>query len=107
RLDGAVLEAAADLGAGPLRTFVSVALPMARSGVAAGCLLVFIPAVGEFVVPDLLGGPDTLMAGRLLWDEFFRNADWPVASALALTLLGALLVPMWLLQRLRPDEAAS
>jgi putrescine transport system permease protein len=107
RLDDDVLEAAADLGAGPLRCFASVALPMARSGVAAGCLLVFIPAVGEFVVPDLLGGPDTLMAGRLLWDEFFRNADWPVASALALTLLGALLAPMWLLQRLRPDEVRS
>jgi putrescine transport system permease protein len=105
RLDMSVLEAAADLGASPARVFFGVALPLAKPGVIAGCLLVFIPAMGEFVVPDLLGGPDTLMVGRVLWDEFFRNADWPVASALALLLLSILLLPIWLLQRLRPGEA--
>ena len=105
RLDLSVLEAAADLGATPARVFFGVALPLARPGVIAGCLLVFIPAMGEFVVPDLLGGPDTLMIGRVLWNEFFRNADWPVASALALLLLTILLLPIWLLQRPGSAEA--
>jgi putrescine transport system permease protein len=104
RLDLSVLEAAADLGATPARAFFTVALPMARPGLIAGCLLVFIPAMGEFVVPDLLGGPDTLMIGRVLWDEFFRNADWPTASALALILLAILLVPIAVLNRLQGDR---
>ena len=74
-------------------------LPLSLSGILAGSLLVFIPAVGEFVIPDLLGGPDSLMVGRMLWTEFFSNKDWPLASALALVLLAVLVVPFVALQR--------
>jgi len=101
RLDADLLEAAADLGATPLRAFWQVTLPLARPGILAGCFLMFIPAVGEFVIPDLLGGSDTLMIGRTLWNEFFANRDWPVASAVAVLLLLLLVVPMVLLQRLQ------
>jgi putrescine transport system permease protein len=87
RLDGALLEAAADLGAGPVSRFFSIVLPLSAPSLVAGLLLVFIPALGEFVIPDLLGGPDTLTFGRSLWTEFFGNRDWPVASALAVVLL--------------------
>ena len=83
KLDWTLLEAASDLGARPLRAFLSVTLPLSLSGIAAGALLVFIPMVGEFVIPDLLGGPGTLMIGKVLWDEFFTNHDWPVAAAVA------------------------
>jgi putrescine transport system permease protein len=74
-------------------------LPLSLPGIAAGCLLVFIPAVGEFVIPDLLGGPDTLMIGKVLWDEFFTNRDWPVASAVAIAMLVLLVAPIALAQR--------
>jgi len=99
RLDGSLLEAAADLGARPVTTFWRVTLPLSLPGVAAGCLLVFIPAAGEFVIPELLGGPDTLMIGKVMWQEFFNNRDWPVASALATILLLLLIVPILLLDR--------
>ncbi|MGB8144896.1 MAG: ABC transporter permease subunit [Chromatiaceae bacterium] len=99
RLDLTLLEAAADLGCRPWRAFVRVTLPLSLSGILAGSLLVFIPAVGEFVIPDLLGGPDSLMIGRMLWTEFFSNKDWPLASALALVLLAVLVVPFVALQR--------
>ena len=99
RLDLTLLEAAADLGCRPWRAFVRVTLPLSLSGILAGSLLVFIPAVGEFVIPDLLGGPDSLMVGRMLWTEFFSNKDWPLASALALVLLALLVVPFVALQR--------
>jgi putrescine transport system permease protein len=99
RLDLTLLEAAADLGCRPWRAFVRVTLPLSLSGILAGSLLVFIPAVGEFVIPDLLGGPDSLMVGRMLWTEFFSNKDWPLASALALVLLAVLVVPFVALQR--------
>lgn len=99
--DPALLEAAADLGCRPWRAFLSVTLPLSAPGVAAGCLLVFIPAVGEFVIPDLLGGSQTLMVGKVLWDEFFANSDWPLASAVAIALLALLLGPMALLRRAR------
>ena len=99
RLDPALLEAAADLGSRPLRAFLAVTLPLSLPGIAAGCLLVFIPAVGEFVIPDLLGGPDTLMIGKVLWDEFFINRDWPVASAVAIAMLILLVAPIALAQR--------
>ncbi len=99
RLDLTLLEAAADLGCRPWRAFIRVTLPLSLSGILAGSLLVFIPAVGEFVIPDLLGGPDSLMVGRMLWTEFFANKDWPLASALALVLLGVLVVPFVALQR--------
>jgi len=99
RLDPALLEAAADLGCRPFRAFLSVTLPLSMPGVVAGSMLVFIPAVGEFVIPDLLGGPDTLMIGKILWNEFFTNRDWPLASAVAVAMLVFLVVPVVIFQR--------
>ena len=99
KLDTSLLEAAADLGASPLVAFFTVTLPQSLPGILAGCLLVFIPAVGEFVIPDLLGGTGTLMIGKVLWDEFFLNADWPLASAVAICLLVLLVGPIALFQR--------
>jgi len=99
KLDTSLLEAAADLGAKPFDAFLTVTLPLSLPGIVAGCLLVFIPAVGEFVIPDLLGGTDTLMIGKVLWDEFFTNADWPLASAVAICLLVLLVGPIVLFQR--------
>jgi putrescine transport system permease protein len=101
RLDPALLEAAQDLGDGPIRAFWRVTFPLSLPGVMAGSLLVFIPASGEFVIPDLLGGPDTPMIGRILWLEFFQNRDWPVACALATTLAAFLAGPILLFDRLR------
>ena len=98
RRDPAVEEAAADLGAGPWVTFWTVTWPLSLPGVAAGLALVFIPAVGEYVIPELLGGPGAQTIGRALWNEFFANRDWPVAAALATALLAALLAPMALLR---------
>lgn len=99
RLDPALLEAAIDLGASPWRTFRRVIWPLSRAGVVAGSALVFIPAVGEFVVPELLGGPHTTMIGRLIWTEFFANRDWPMASALAVIMLALLVLPLVLFER--------
>jgi putrescine transport system permease protein len=104
RQDATLREAALDLGATPWRTFWSVTLPLSREGVIAGSLLVFIPAVGEFVIPDLLGGSDTLMIGRTLWSDFFTNRDWPAASAVAVVLLALLLVPLLLYERMRLED---
>ncbi|WP_109119317.1 ABC transporter permease subunit [Azospirillum sp. TSO22-1] len=98
KLDPTLLEAAADLGARPWEAFLRVTLPLSLPGIIAGSLLVFIPAVGEFVIPELLGGPDTLMIGRVLWNEFFSNRDWPVASAVAIALLLFLVVPIMVFQ---------
>jgi len=98
RLDRTLLEAAADLGSPPLKAFWQVTFPLSLPGVFAGALLVFIPATGEFVIPDLLGGAQTLMIGRTLWNEFFLNRDWPVASAVAIVLLIILVVPIVLFQ---------
>jgi len=92
-------DAAADLGARPWQVFLNVTLPLSRPGIVAGCLLVFIPAIGEFIIPALLGGSDTLMIGRALWDEFFINRDWPVASAVSVVLLLILVVPMMWFQK--------
>ena len=94
KLDGSLLEAAADLGARPLRTFLSVTLPLSMPGVIAGSLLVFIPACGEYVIPSLLGGPNTYMIGTQIAGEFFENHDWPVASAVAIAFLLLLAVPI-------------
>jgi putrescine transport system permease protein len=107
--DLALLEAAADLGARPLRAFLAITLPQSLAGIAAGSLLVFIPAVGEYVIPTLLGRTDQLMIGRVLSDEFFENRDWPVASAVAIVVLLLLVVPILLLQRVerRQMEAAQ
>ncbi len=99
--DASLREAAADLGASPMQVFLRVTLPLSRAGVVAGCLLVFIPAVGEFVIPDLLGGSDTLMIGRTLWNDFFSNRDWPAASAVAIVLLALLILPLLVAERLR------
>lgn len=94
KLDPALLDAAADLGARPWRAFLAVTLPLSLPGVVAGFLLVFIPAVGEFVIPELLGGPGAQLIGRVLWTEFFQNRDWPLASALAVALLVVLVLPI-------------
>ena len=101
KLDLTLLEAAADLGCRPTKAFLTITLPLTKEGIFAGCLLVFIPAVGEYVIPALLGGPDTLMIGRVVWDEFFANRDWPVASALAIVLLALLSGFVLLLQRVQ------
>jgi len=106
KLDTSLLEAASDLGAKPLRTFWSVTLPLSMPGILAGSLLVFIPAVGEFVIPSLLGGPDTLMIGTVLWNEFFSNRDWPVAATVAVALIVLLVVPLILLQRAQERQEA-
>jgi putrescine transport system permease protein len=94
KMDDTLIEAALDLGSPPWRTFWTITVPLAMPGVIAGALLCFIPAVGEFVVPDLLGGSETLMIGRQLWSEFFSNRDWPLASAVAILLLIILVVPI-------------
>jgi putrescine transport system permease protein len=101
RMDGSLLEAAADLGCRPLSAFWRVTVPLSLPGIVAGSLLVFVPAVGEFVIPDLLGGPDSLMIGKVLWTEFFNNRDWPVAAAVAVALLALLVVPVLLFERSR------
>jgi len=101
RLDYSIVEAALDLGCRPWQAFCRVTLPLSLPGVVAGSLLVFIPAVGEFVIPELLGGPDSIMIGRVLWNEFFANRDWPLASAVAIVMLLILVVPIALLQSRR------
>jgi len=101
KFDSSLLEAAADLGARPAQSFVLVTMPVIAPAIAAGCALVFIPSLGEFVIPDLLGGSDTLMVGRVLWNEFFANRDWPLASAMAIVLLAIVLVPIVWSQRRR------
>jgi len=99
KINPALLEAAEDLGSPPWRAFWQVTFPLSIPGVLAGCFLVFIPAVGEFVIPDLLGGSETLMIGKTLWSEFFNNRDWPVSSAVAVILLLVLVIPIVLFQR--------
>ncbi|MFV1494358.1 ABC transporter permease subunit [Phaeobacter sp. JH18-32] len=99
RLDGSLIEAAEDLGCSRTQAFWLVTIPLSRAGIIAGCFLVFIPTLGEFVIPSLLGGSDTLMIGKVLWEEFFSNRDWPVASAVAVVLLLILIVPIVLFQR--------
>jgi len=107
RMDHTLLEAAADLGSPPVRAFWKITFPLSLPGLIAGCFLVFIPVTGEFVIPDLLGGSDTLMIGKTLWSEFFNNRDWPLASAVAVILLLVLVVPIVLFQNVsaRRQEA--
>ena len=107
KLDLSLLEAAADLGASPWKTFWLVTVPLSRRGIIAGSLLVFIPAVGEYVIPELLGGPDTLMIGRVLWDEFFSNNDWPMASAVTVVMILLILVPMALFNKYHDDTVGE
>ena len=99
KFDTSLLEAAADLGSKPLKSFWKITWPLSKPGVLGGCTLVFIPSVGEFVVPELLGGNSTLMLGKVIWIEFFTHRDWPVASALTVLMLVILIFPMILLQR--------
>ena len=99
--DTSLYEAAADLGARPFRVFLKITLPLSIQGVISGSMLVFIPAVGEFVIPELLGGSDNLMVGKILWTEFFNNQDWPLASAIAIALLVLLVSPMIVFQKLQ------
>ena len=106
KLDTSLQEAAADLGARPLAGFFTVTLPLTAPGILAGSLLVFIPATGEFVIPDLLGGGNVLMIGRILFSEFNSNHDWPVASAVAIALVIVLVVPMMLYHRVQASEAS-
>ena len=99
RLDSSLLEASSDLGCRPWQTFLRVTLPLSKAGIVAGCMLVFIPAVGEYVIPELLGGPESLMIGKVLWQEFFNNRDWPLACALAIVMLMILILPITIFNR--------
>ncbi len=107
KLDHSLLEAAADLGSPPWRSFLDVTLPLSVPGIIAGSMLVFIPAIGEFVIPTLLGGSNNLMIGRVLWDEFFGNRDWPVASAVAIAFLVLLVGPIALYQHYSTQQIES
>jgi putrescine transport system permease protein len=107
KMDTSLHDAAADLGARPWQVFINITLPLSIPGILAGSLLVFIPAIGEYVIPALLGGLDSLMIGRTLYDEFFVNRDWPLASAVATILLLILVIPIMLFQRSQRDEPQS
>ncbi len=107
KLDLRLLEAASDLGARPWKAFLQITLPLSKAGIIAGSMLVMIPVVGEFVIPEMLGGADTLMIGRVLWQEFFNNRDWPVASAVAIVMLILLLVPIMIFHRYQSRELES
>jgi len=107
KMDITLLEAAYDLGCKPWQAFYKITLPLSVPGIVAGCLLVFIPAVGEFVIPSLLGSPGMLMIGKVLWTEFFNNRDWPVASAVAIALLLFLVIPIMYYQRAQDSEAGG
>jgi len=107
RLDPELRAAAADLGAHPWRVFLDITLPLSRSGIIAGGLLVFIPAMGEYVIPALLGGDDVLMIGRVVFDEFFLNRDWPIAAAVAVVLLLLLVLPIVWFQHVQAEEGET
>ncbi|MGQ0442527.1 MAG: ABC transporter permease subunit [Methylophilaceae bacterium] len=107
KLDLRYLEAAADLGTSPFKAFWLITVPLSKAGIIAGSMLVFIPAVGEFVIPELLGGPNTLMIGRVLWDEFFSNNDWPMAAAVAIVMILLILVPMAILNKYQTEQTGS
>ena len=104
KLDLRLLEAAQDLGASPWQAFWRITVPLSRGGIIAGALLVFIPCVGEYVIPELLGGPETLMIGRVLWDEFFANNDWPMASSVAVVMVLLIVVPLALFNKYQAES---
>ena len=104
KMDMSLLEAANDLGCKPLKAFFVITVPLSFPGIVAGSMLVFIPAVGEYVIPELLGGPSSLMIGRVLWTEFFSNRDWPTASAVAIAILLALVIPLMIYQKYQDKE---
>ena len=105
KMDLRLLEAAADLGASAWTAFWKVTVPLSRAGIIAGAMLVFIPCVGEYVIPELLGGPQTQMIGRTLWDEFFSNNDWPMACAVAVTMVLLVIVPLAVFSRYQAETA--
>lgn len=107
KMDLRYLEAAADLGTSPFKAFWLITVPLSKAGIIAGSMLVFIPAVGEFVIPELLGGPSNLMIGRVLWDEFFSNNDWPMAAAVAVVMILLILVPMAILNKSQAEQAGG
>ncbi len=107
KMDLSLVEAALDLGATPWQTFWRITVPLSRSGIVAGSMLVFIPCVGEYVIPELLGGPQTLMIGRVLWDEFFSNNDWPMAAAVAVVMVLLIIVPVALFNKYQAESAAG
>jgi len=100
-------EAATDLGAPPWQVFLTITLPLSMPGIVAGSLLVFIPSVGEYVIPELLGGADALMIGRVMWDDFFNNIAWPTAAAATCIMVALLLIPMAWFQRIQSREQAK
>ncbi|MCY7314615.1 MAG: ABC transporter permease subunit [Rubrivivax sp.] len=103
KMDLRLLEAAADLGATPWTAFWRITVPLSKAGIIAGSMLVFIPCVGEYVIPELLGGPETLMIGRVLWDEFFSNNDWPVAASVAVVMVMLIIVPLALFNKYQAE----
>lgn len=107
KMDMRYLEAAADLGTSPFKAFWLITVPLSKAGIIAGSMLVFIPAVGEYVIPELLGGSSTLMIGRVLWDEFFSNNDWPMASAVAVVMILLILVPMGVYNKAQAEQMES
>jgi putrescine transport system permease protein len=107
KMDLRLLEAARDLGASAWTAFWRVTVPLSRNGIVAGALLVFIPCVGEFVIPELLGGPQTLMIGRVLWDEFFSNNDWPMAASVAVVMVLLIVVPLAYFNKLQNDQGSG
>ena len=107
KMDLRLLEAALDLGATPWQAFWRITVPLSKSGIIAGALLVFIPCVGEFVIPELLGGPQTLMIGRVLWDEFFSNNDWPMAASVAVVMVLLIIVPIALFNKYQAENSAG
>ena len=107
KMDIRLLEAARDLGATPWQAFWRITVPLSKGGIVAGALLVFIPCVGEFVIPELLGGPQTLMIGRVLWDEFFANNDWPMAASVAVVMVLLIIVPLALFNKYQAEQSAG
>jgi putrescine transport system permease protein len=107
KMDLSLLEAALDLGATPWQAFWRITVPLSKSGIIAGSMLVFIPCVGEFVIPELLGGPQTLMIGRVLWDEFFSNNDWPMAATVAVVMVLLIIVPLALFNKYQAESTAG
>ena len=107
KMDLRLLEAALDLGATPWQAFWRITVPLSKSGIIAGSMLVFIPCVGEFVIPDLLGGPETLMIGHVLWDEFFSNNDWPMAASVAVVMVGLIIIPLALFNKYQAESTGG
>ena len=107
KMDLSLLEAALDLGATPWQAFWRITVPLSASGIVAGAMLVFIPCVGEFVIPELLGGPETLMIGHVLWDEFFGNNDWPMAASVAVVMVGLIIIPLALFNKHQAESTAA